>query len=78
MKVVFQTSDDQPISSRLERWRQVVDETFGPVLLRPSFSRFHVRGRLVPGEVRAVRIGELRIAYPTASQDRFQAARTPG
>jgi hypothetical protein len=33
MTVVFQASDDQPISSRLEHWRHVVDETFGPALL---------------------------------------------
>src|SRR5918993_1047007 len=76
MTVVFQASDDQPIVSRLERWRHVVDETFGPALLRPP-SRTHVPQQLVVGDVGAVRVSELRIAYPTASADRCQAARTP-
>jgi AraC-like DNA-binding protein len=76
MTVVFQASDDQPISSRLEHWRHVVDETFGPALLRPP-SRTHVPQQLVVGDVGAVRVSELRIAYPTASADRCQAARTP-
>jgi hypothetical protein len=61
MTVVFQASDDQPIVSRLERWRHVVDETFGPALLRPP-SRTHVPQQLVVGDVGAVRVSELRIA----------------
>jgi AraC-like DNA-binding protein len=75
MTVLFQASDE-PISSRLEHWRQVVDETFGPALLRPP-SRTHVPRRLVAGDVGAVRVSELRIDYPTPSADRCQAARTP-
>ncbi|HVD14271.1 MAG TPA: hypothetical protein VNK73_07460 [Actinomycetota bacterium] len=76
MTVVFQASDDRPVSSRLEHWRHVVDETFGPAFLRPP-SRTHVPQQLVVGVVGAVRVNELRIAYPTASADRCQAARTP-
>ena len=76
MTVVFQASDHESIASRLERWRHVVDETFGPALLRPP-SRTHVPQRLVVGDVGAVRVSELRIAYPTPSSDRCQAARTP-
>jgi AraC-like DNA-binding protein len=76
MTVVFQASDDQPISSRLERWRQAVDQTFGPALLRPP-SRTHVPQQLVVGDVGAVQVSELRIAYPTPSPDRCRAARTP-
>src|SRR5215218_9624049 len=75
MTVLFQASD-QPITSRLEHWCQVVDETFGPALLRPP-SRTHVPQQLVAGDVGAVRVSELRIAYPTPSSDRCQAARTP-
>jgi AraC-like DNA-binding protein len=75
MTVLFQASGE-PSSSRLEHWRQVVDETFGPALLRPP-SRTHVPQRLVAGDVGAVRVSELRIAYPTTSADRCQAARTP-
>jgi hypothetical protein len=60
MTVLFQASDE-PIASRLEHWRQVVDETFGPALLRPP-SRTHVPQQLVAGDVGAVRVSELRIA----------------
>jgi AraC-like DNA-binding protein len=76
MTVVFQASDDEPISSRFEQWRHVVDETFGPAHLRPP-SRTNVPEQLVVGDVGAVRVSELRIAYPTPSSDRCQAARTP-
>ena len=76
MTVVFQASAEEPIASRLEQWRHVVDETFGPALLRPP-SRTHVPEQLVVGDVGAVRVSELRIAYPTVSPDRCQAARTP-
>ena len=75
MTVVFQASDE-PIPSRLEQWRHVVDQTFGPAHLRPP-SRTHVPQRLVVGDLGAVRVSELRIDYPTASADRCQAARTP-
>jgi hypothetical protein len=77
MTVVFQPSSGEPVASRLDRWRQVVDETFGPARLRPP-SRAHVPERLVVGDVGAVRVSELRVAYPTSSADRCQAARTPG
>src|SRR5215216_1017332 len=40
-------------------------------------SRTHVPQQLVVGDVGAVRVSELRIAYPTPSSDRCQAARTP-
>ena len=76
MTVLFPASTDEPVSSRLEHWRHVVDETFGPALLRPP-SRTHVPQQLVVGDVGAVRVSELRIAYPTRSADRCQAARTP-
>jgi hypothetical protein len=76
MTVVFQASDEALISSRLEQWRHVVDQTFGPAHLRPP-SRTHVPQRLVVGDLGAVRVSELRIAYPTPSSDRCQAARTP-
>jgi hypothetical protein len=46
MTVVFQASHDEPISSRLEHWRHVVDETFGPAHLRPP-STTHVPEQLV-------------------------------
>jgi AraC-like DNA-binding protein len=75
MTVLFQASDE-PVASRLEHWRQVVDETFGPVLLRPP-SRTPVPQQFVAGDVGAVRVSEQRIAYPTPSVDRYQAARTP-
>jgi AraC-like DNA-binding protein len=75
MTVVFQASDNQPISARLEQWRHVVDETFGPAHLRPP-SRTHVPQQLVVGDVGAVRVSEVRIAYPTPSPDRCQVART--
>jgi len=74
MTVVFQASADEPIASRLEQWRHVVGETFGPALLRPP-SRAHVPERLVVGDVGAVRVSELRIA-PTR-RCRRTAARRP-
>jgi hypothetical protein len=74
--VLFQASADEPISSRLEHWRHVLDETFGPALLRPP-ARTHVPQQLVAGDVGAVWVSELWIAYPTPSPDRYQAARTP-
>jgi hypothetical protein len=34
MAVLFRTSPNEPTASNLERWRHVVDETFGPLQLR--------------------------------------------
>ena len=70
MIVLFPASDE-PIASRLEHRRQVVDETFGPALLHPP-SRTHVPQQLVAGDVGAVRVSELRIAYPTPSSCRLR------
>jgi hypothetical protein len=81
MTVVFQAAHDEPVASRLEQWRQVVGETFGPAHLRPGPPPppvpDHVPERLVVGDVGPVRVTELEVAYPTPSADRCQAARTP-
>jgi hypothetical protein len=47
MTVLFQASAGEPIASRLEHWRQAVDETFGPAVLRPP-SRIHLDGGRAP------------------------------
>ena len=76
MTVVFQATHDKPASSRLEHWLHVVDETFGPTYLRPPAGA-NTPERLVVGDLGAVQISELWVAWPPHSADRCQAARTP-
>lgn len=76
MTVVFQASHDEPTPSRLEHWLHVVDETFGPTHLRPPGGA-HTPEQLVVGDLGAVRISELRIAWQAPTAERCRGARTP-
>jgi AraC-like DNA-binding protein len=74
MSVVFR-ADGKPVASRPDHWHHVVEETFGPLRLRPP-SGAQPPHRLVVGDVGAVRVAELKVAWTTPSA-RCQGARTP-
>jgi AraC-like DNA-binding protein len=76
MAVLFRTSPNEPTASNLERWRHVVDETFGPLQLRAPAGT-HLPEQLVAGDVGAVRVSDMRISWGTPASERCQAARTP-
>lgn len=74
MSVVFR-ADGKPVASRLDHWHHVVEETFGPLRLRPP-SGAQSPHRLVVGDVGAVRVAELKVTWTTPSA-RCEGARTP-
>ena len=76
MTVVLQASKDSPAALSLEHWLQVVDETFGSMHLRPP-AHNQLPEQLVVGDVGAVRVSQLRMAWGTRSSEPCQAARTP-
>ena len=65
MSVVFR-ADDEPVAARLDRWQHVLGETFGPIDLGPPVGA-HFPQRLVVGDVGALRVAEMTIAWATAS-----------
>jgi AraC-like DNA-binding protein len=76
MTVVFQASHDEPVSAHLEHWLHVVGETFGPAHVRPPRGA-NVPEHLVVGDVGAVRVSEMGIAWQPSTTEACQAARTP-
>jgi AraC-like DNA-binding protein len=53
---------DAPARSRVDRWRQVIDHTLGPLGLRPG--GVDPRDRLLVGDAGAVRVAELTAVRP--------------
>jgi AraC-like DNA-binding protein len=77
MTVLFRACHDRPAATDLERWRESVDRTFGPVRLRsPADAAAHLPERLVVGDVGAVRVSEMTICWDSPSGS-CHAARTP-
>jgi AraC-like DNA-binding protein len=74
MSTVFRARDE-PVATRLDYWLHAVDQTFGPVSVRPpADARLPVQ--LVVGDVGAVRVAETTISR-AISNERCQATRTP-
>ncbi len=75
MAVAFRAVQGETVSSHLERWLRVVDETFGPAHVRPPRGTSAPQ-QLVVGDVGAVQVCEMRIAWPPSTSERCQATRT--
>ena len=56
---VLVRATDVPVASRMEYWRQVVEELLGPLEVRTPPDGLDGRDRLLVGEAGAVRVAEL-------------------
>jgi hypothetical protein len=74
MTIVFR-AQDEPADTRIDHWLKVVDETLGPVKLRPP-SAEHQPQQLLVGDVGAVRVAETTVGW-VGTSGRCEAARTP-
>jgi AraC-like DNA-binding protein len=74
MSIVFR-AEDEPPASRHDYWMDVVHRAFGPAIVRPP-AEPTAPERLVVGDLGAVRVAEMSVAWTTPSA-RCEALRTP-